>query len=559
MEAAGQPLPGPLGRRLPANTPLILFGLALLASGGLLLYWLHHITFFYDDWDPLLLRRRFSTDAILRPHVDHIIISVTLIYKAIQATIGMESLTPYALTSVGMFLASVVLFFAYVRRRVGDWLALAAAVPILFLGAAHDDLLWPYEISFTGAMVFGLGALLVLERRPRYGDALVCLLLVISFTFGELALPFVFGVALVIALDRGPWRRAYVVIVPLLFYAAWYAGWGHEATRQTNVDLIATSPAYMLDGLASSVGAILGFSGSPFTDTTALEWGRPLLLLVIVATVLRLRSGAPVSRWFWVTLVILVSFWLLTASNAGIFRPPTSSRYQYAGAMLLLLFAADLATGIRLKWPGIAIALAIAGIAALGSISTLHQWYGYLADLTVKVRGGLAGLEIAHDRVSPGFTLNQENSDVNYLDAVEAGPYLSATDKYGSPAYSESELPGAPEEARVAADKVLGSGLGLAYRSLPRPPSGLTGCRPAGNAPGRPGVVTLPPGGAILEAQPGSSASLLLRRYASAFSVNGGRLQGVARLDVPTDRSNRPWQLQIDGAHPVTVCELPLG
>ena len=266
----------------------------------------------------------------------------------------------------GTFLASVVLFFAYVRRRVGDWLALAASVPILFLGAAHDDLMWPYEVSFTGAMAFGIGALLVLERRRRHADAIVCALLVCSFTFSELALPFVIGVAVAIALDRGPWRRAYVVVIPLLFYAAWYAGWGHTAISNTSLEQIASSPAYLMNGLASSVGGILGFSGSPFTDTTAIMWGRPILLAILVGAVVRLRASAPVSRWFLVTLLILVSFWLLTAANAGVFRPPTASRYQYAGAVLLLLAVADLASGVRLRLPGNVIALGIAGIAALG-------------------------------------------------------------------------------------------------------------------------------------------------------------------------------------------------
>ena len=546
-----------LTRRLPVSPPLVLFGLALLVAGGLLVFWLSHVTFFYDDWDPLLNRRGFSAHTILRPHVDHIIISVTLIYKALQATFGMESLVPYALVSVGTFLASVVLFFAYVRRRVGDWLALAASVPILFLGAAHDDLMWPYEVSFTGAMAFGIGALLVLERRRRHADAIVCALLVCSFTFSELALPFVIGVAVAIALDRGPWRRAYVVVIPLLFYAAWYAGWGHTAISNTSLEQIASSPAYLMNGLASSVGGILGFSGSPFTDTTAIMWGRPILLAILVGAVVRLRASAPVSRWFLVTLLILVSFWLLTAANAGVFRPPTASRYQYAGAVLLLLAVADLASGVRLRLPGNVIALGIAGIAALGGISTLHQWYGYLSSATVSVRGGLAGLEIAADRVSPDLVLDQQNSDVNYLNAVRAGPYLSAVSKFGSPAYGEAELATAPEPARLAADKVLANGLGIAFQRIsgtpspsgpaprlvgPRGPAGERhgSCLTVQTIHGQPALVSLPPGGAILEVARPGRAALMLRRFASSFSINGRTLRATpASTSRRTDRISR--------------------
>jgi hypothetical protein len=225
----------------------------------------------------------------------------------------------------------------------------------------------------------------------------------------------------------------------------------------------------------------------------------------------------------------------------------------------------------------LAIAWAIAGAAALGGISILHQSYRFFADLTPSVRGGLAGLEIAADRVSPDLVLNQENSDVNYLNAIRAGPYLSAVDKFGSPAYTDAELNTAPERARVAADKVLGTGLGIVDRQLSRAPS------PSGPAPmplgpsaaklrqrgscltvrtkREPAVVSLPRGGAILEVPRGGRAALMLRRFASAFSINGGTVRGISRLDIPLDRSARPWQLQIDSASPVTVCGsgLPFG
>ena len=53
----------------------------------------------------------------------------------------------------------MALLFVYVRRRVGEWLALAGVLPILFLGPAWDDLLFPFQISFFGSV--GLR-----DRRP---------------------------------------------------------------------------------------------------------------------------------------------------------------------------------------------------------------------------------------------------------------------------------------------------------------------------------------------------------------------------------------------------------
>ena len=119
-------------------------------------------------------------------------------------------------------------------------------------------------------MAAGLGALLVIEREDKRGDALACALLILSFTFSELALPFVLGVGVAIAQARGPLRRAYVVVVPLLLYAVWYAGWGHTGTSYLSFHNVANSPVYVLDGLASGLVSLLGLTPvdrPPATDS----------------------------------------------------------------------------------------------------------------------------------------------------------------------------------------------------------------------------------------------------------------------------------------------------
>ena len=151
--------------------------------------------------------------------------------------------------------------------------------------------------------------------------------------------------------------------------------------------------------------------------------------------------------------------------------------------------------------------------------------------------------------------LTPENSDFNYFTFLEAGPYLSAAEKFGSPAYSQEELAGAPEQARVAADKVMAAALPIALRPGPRrAPEAVPPCGDGGS---RAPIVSLPPGGASLSAPSGGRASLALRRYAGdSFPVRPGALRGQARLVIPTDRSSRPWQLKVDAAGPVRVCPL---
>jgi hypothetical protein len=537
----------------------VLLGLAVTASGVLLLVWQSQITFLIDDWNLLLNRPGFNDHVLLDPHARHLILGPTLVYKAIQATIGMESFRPYGAAAIAAFLASVVLLFAYLRRRVGDWVALAAVLPVLVMGSAYEDLLSAFQIGYFGSMAFGIGALLAIERGDRRGDPIACALLVASLAFAEIALAVAAGVAVAIALQRGPLRRAWVVAVPLLLYAAWYPTYGQSGAylgpSGFSLHNVATSPPYILDGFASSIGSLLGL-GVPelFGGVGGLEWGRPLLVaLTAVAIAWLLRSRSSRSWWVLVPLAIGVSFWFLTAANFSPGRAPFASRYQYVGAVFVLMIAAQLAAGWRPGWRGSLAMLGLGTAAALANLSMLHQGYRSLAEGSETVRGGLAGLEIAADRVVPDFVLTPQNSDFNYFTLVKAGPYLSAEEEFGSPAYSRTELVSAPEGARVAADKVMAAALPITLRPEPGPLPG--GCTTVGGTGAQAPIVTLPPGGATLRSPQGASVSLGLRRYATgSFPVDPGPLRGDARLLIPTDRSSRPWQLRLDAAAPVEVC-----
>jgi hypothetical protein len=75
------------------------------------------------------------------------------------------------------------------RRQLGDVVALAPAGILLFLGSAWMDVLWPFQVVYMGAVVFGLGAILALEREDLFGDALACLCLTIAIGWSALGPP----------------------------------------------------------------------------------------------------------------------------------------------------------------------------------------------------------------------------------------------------------------------------------------------------------------------------------------------------------------------------------
>ena len=339
---------------------------------------------------------------------------------------------------------------------------MAAIIPILFLGPSWDDLLFPYQLTWFGSVACGLAALMCLERQSRSWDIAATALLVAGLLFSDAGIPFVAGAAVEVALSPRRAQRGFVPVIPTVLWGLWYLGWGHTAHTFVSFDNVAHLPSYVLDGLSSSLSVYLGLSGPiGATDSPALAWGRPLLVLAVGLAIWRiLRIWRPPDR-LWTVLAILLGYWSLTALNASPFGLPTVGRYQYLGCLGLALLAAELGRGARIgRWATIGI-LAVAASAGLSNYTGLRDAANGLAVIAQKTRGGLGALELARDRVDPDLQLTLQNSNVDYLGLVDARSYLSAVDAYGSPAYSPSELADAPEVSRVAADRVSGAALGI--------------------------------------------------------------------------------------------------
>ena len=542
---------GGLRRRAAEQPATLLAGAAMLLSGGLLLHWLGRLTFWRDEWDFLLHRRSWSLGTFLDPFVEHLVAASILIYKVLVSAFGMDSGRPFQIVAVGLFLLSVGTLFIYVRRRAGEWLGLAAILPILFLGPSWDDLLFPFQMALFGSIACGIGAFLAMERRSRGGDIAAAALLLLSLLFSDLGIPFVAAATVLVAFDPERWRRAFVVVVPTALWLVWYAGWGHNVHTFISVHNLANLPSYVLDGLASSLAAWTGLAVGQY-QTSLLDWGRPLLVLAVGVAAWRLhRMGRPPAGVL-AALVLLLGFWSLTALNANPLAPASAGRYQYIGITFMAILAAELLRGVRLnRWATLAVVL-VALAAAVGNASLLRDTASGLARIAHQERGGLAALELARGRVDPGFKLTQQNSGVDYLGELDAGPYFSAVDAYGSPAYAAGELPAAPAAARESADMVSAAALGIHLVPVDVTEPGRCATVKRGAAPA---VTSIPGDGIILRANaPGTSVRL--HRYASTFPVALGTLpaRSPRRLVIPADGSSRPWSVQLTGGGPVSAC-----
>ncbi len=549
-----------VARARSAEPTTWLFAAVVLLAGATLLHFMQPLTFWRDEWAFILDRRGSATDidTYLTPFVEQLLAIPIAAYKLLIALFGIESALPFQLVSTSLFLVAVVLMFVHMRRRVDPWLALAATLPVLFLGPSWDDLLFPFQMSFFGSLACGIGALIALDREDRRGDVVATVLLTVGLFFSHVGIPFVVAAFVDIALDRTRFRRAFVFVIPTFIWLLWYLGWGREAQNFVVFQNFATLLGYVADGLASSLSAMFGLSVP--RDEAAIspfDWGRPLLALAIALGVWRvLRIGvAALGRRFWALLAALLVFWSLTGLNATFFGEATSGRYQLMGVILWPMVAAELFRGARVTRPVVAAIVVIAAFSALANFSYLRLSAAGLEGQAQSQRGGLAALELTRDQVDPEFILTEENSGVNYLEIVDAASYFSAIDAFGSPAYSPEELADAPERSRASADSVFGAALGVNLQ----PASGsTTGCEeitvnPTATAIELPG----PPTDVRIRGLEGS-VEVGLRRYATtAFPVDLGTVQGGddVQLEIPQDASAQPWHLGLGGSGRVEVCD----
>jgi hypothetical protein len=540
------------------NAPIVFLGAALLASAVLLLILTNGLTFFQDTWEFLINRRSIDADALFRPHNEHIVVIPVAIELLLLRVFGMTSATPeYVLLTLAL-LATAALLFVYVRRRIGPWPALIAAVVLLFLGPAWQDILWPFELSFVGSVLFGLAMLLALDRRDRRGDLAACGFLAISIGFSSLGVAFVAGAAVDVFQRRRSrgLARTYVAVIPLLLYAAWWAGWGHDAERHLTLNNVLTSPRYTLEGLAAVVESLFGLTRFNPEGALPPDWGLPILVALVAFVIYGQLRKPGFSPSLWPVAASAAAYWFLGAFNYIPGREPYQSRYLYAGAVFVLLLAAELLRGVRFDRRALLVAAAVALAAVASNLVSLREGRNQLREQTALTRADLAAIEIAQRSIDPNFALTPEIAGTPSLIDVVAGPYLEAERENGSPAYTSVELATAPAVGRRQADIVLGQALPISTATSagvePRPRGDCTTV----SGPGAP-EVRLSPGVTRIEVEPGPHASFGLRRFATGgypVKTEGAPGDSTTLLTIPRDRSRQPWYLLVDTTQTTHVC-----
>jgi hypothetical protein len=556
------------------HLPPVLLAAAVAVSLALLLEYGAGLNFFADEWSWVIYRRGFSASAFFAPHVEHISVLPVAFYKLLMASFGLTSTAPYRIVSIALLAATAFVLFAYLRRRVGDWLALLACLLLLFMGAAWADLLWPFEMTLVGSLAAGVGMLVALERRDRRGDLGACGLLTISILCSSLGISFVLAAVVDVVQRRAEWRRRlFIPLVPFAIYVAWYAAYGYRSDHHVTIHNVLTSPIYLVNGIGSGLQSLLGLLPALGTGHD-VTWGWLALAVAAVAVMARLRRGPRPRAELWPAAVAAASFWLLAGADLIPGREPTQSRYQYVGAALVLMVLAELFRGVRPRrtavWVGV---VALVALAVASSIRSLDQAHDYLRTQTALSRADLGAIEVARRTVDPAFAPTQAVAGPLLL-PVTAGPYLAAADALGSPADSPAELARAPGVDRAWADDVLGHALPVrlsATAGTPRPAgrapslrSGRSlGAREAGPcavvpAGARRGVVFAPRSATtLIRLGPGSAAIVQAQRFATgSYPLAVGGVDGGTQsaLEIPRDRWQRPWRVRLYANQRVSIC-----
>lgn len=319
--------------------------------------------FRYDEWDYLSTRSATSLHDLFAPHSVHWSTLPILTYRALWAVFGLHSYVPYQAVSILAHLAVAALVRAVMRRAgVRPWTATGVVALLVLFGAGEENVLWAFQIAFTGALAFGLLQLILadhdgpLDRRDTMGllagfAGLLC---------SGLAVTMVVVVGIAVLARRG-WRIAAFHTAPLaVAYALWFLAIGHDGFGTEAQG--GTSPGTVVSFVRAAVAAAFG----RMAQVPGLGWALGALVVVGCFLAWHNRSTNELRRVAAAPVALFVGafvFLLITGSGRGA-GIALASRYSYVVASLVLPAIAIAAEAFMLRWriatPILALALACA-------------------------------------------------------------------------------------------------------------------------------------------------------------------------------------------------------
>jgi hypothetical protein len=553
-------------------------GCAIVASTLLLLYLSRGLTPLVDQWGYVYAYRSWSLETLLTPHNGHLMALSILLYKAMFSVFGLESQLPYQLLNYALSGLVAALLFTLIRDRVGDLLALAAAVLILFFGAGADVIMPTYAFPNLIGLATGLGALLALRREDLKGDLIAFFLLTISILAYSIGIVFAAGAIAAIAMRPSGerLRRCWVALLPLAVYVIW-ALWARKFHQQHlyvhNLKIIGSAVADQASAIMAGLSGLFTTPNGPPPSANQVPirttWG-PVLVAGLAALVYwRLRRGTKLSTSAIVAIVVIATYFLILGIALNQFRNTYDTRFVYVGSVFMLLVVAELLAPYRPSRAALGTIGVVFIFSMCANVAELGDSAQYLRAQSSLVRAKLAAVKLAGTAAEGTVMVEDPPGAMNF----PVAQFHELDVAFDLPAYSEGELKDSAPGARQAADEELVRVMRVepeAVRSIVPPASArpLSIAVPVGDPqPRRRGrCVSLTPRGtapaeALIEFDGGGIAydaagpvEVAIGRFSDLPSVPLQARAGANRIEVAPTEGRTRWKIGIKATAPTVIC-----
>ena len=525
--------PRALVRGARKRPDLVVLAAMLLATLVTLAYLGRDTLPLFDDWIFWSWETDYSPGVLLEHYNGHASPVVKAIWFALTDITGGSHYLPFRLFFIVMHVATLGLFYFAVAPRIGRGLALVAVLPLTLMGIAWLDYVMPISGIYQVAGPLGIvAAIVALDRGTRRGDVLACLALTaMAFTaVGGVAA--VAGVYAYLLWERPQWRRLWVAVVPTVLFAAWWLVYrpeeGYEFKALDDISLV---PSYVADGLSHGIRT---YTYLP------QEWAVALAVVLLVAVVRQFMRPRGVDRALVAAIAAGVAFWAIVAIGRGPDLRIDQLRYLYPNAIHAVLIAALVAglAGLRSNRRTV-LTLGVLSLAFfIPSANQLRLVYRGERSESLQSRAAMTAEKLALDRMPPAganpfYEIRKDHEFT--IERYRAGLALGRDF-----AYDESEIPGLFESQRKAFDQTSLSALGVKPLQIQVDPKT---CKASP-------VTEVPSGGSIVITNrfAGGETVVFARRYADQASEVGKIApKTTARIEFPRDRSDRPWQVFVNG------------
>jgi hypothetical protein len=358
-------------RSRAATAAGIVFVVAVVVAFPLFLVRGHHQWFFLDEWDFLAGRQIGSAHDLFRPHNEHWSTLPIIVYRFLWQVAGLRTYVPYQIVIVALHLTAAVLLRRIMRRAgVGPWVATAAAGLFVLLGSGRQDIVWAFQIGFTGSLVCGLGHLILADHDgpPNRRDALGIGLGLLGLLCSGVGVTMTVIVGLAVFIRRG-WRAALLHTAPLAaVFGVWYVAIGSDAYAKAH----GTLPDTLRFGRAAFTNAFAKMGQLPGV-------GVALAILLVVGIVLawsplsvarfRRQAAAPLALLAGAAVFLLIAGYGRSAFGPLFAR---ESRYVHLVAAMTLPAIAVAADAVVRRWPvALPVVLVLLLIGVPGNIAAI--------------------------------------------------------------------------------------------------------------------------------------------------------------------------------------------